>query len=721
MSRHALQATTLLLPALMFACSSNAGGGGGGLAPVDASTDSAATDTGSNETKDGGPDADNPDAGDPVTDGGGAVDAAANPADGGVADAGGDQDTGGVMDAGGEDDAGDTSDVGKPPVDAGGPVDGGSTPDAGGDQCLPKEYKPTADDDFGTGCSAAADAAYVKTLNTDAAKGDAFRKVVTSCLLTTGCTNQGDPNTKEGLKKITACTNECILLGAAKGIGLSCVNCYSLNGVCGFSKCLPNCAADSASAACKECLACECDPKTLACMQLPTDPVTGTKLAKDLKAGELVITEIQANPAAVSDAVGEWVEVYNTLAEDVDLNGLEIEGKTDSISTVDGQGKAVLIKAKGYAVLAINGDMAVNGGVSAHFVYDAKKISLPNSGGTITLKVGTLVIDSVTFASAKDGWPVIFSGKSQQLKPAILDAAANDSGANWCVSQKVYGAGDGGSPGAANEPCAADGDNDGVPDATDNCPTEINPSQYDEDGDKIGNDCDNCPKVKNPDQADADKDGVGDACPPPVCGDGKVEAPEECDDGNKKDGDGCSATCKTEAAGGGDGLIITEIMPNPAGVGDDKGEWFEVYNTSAKDIDLNGVALIGKGESKHTIDNQGPLVVKPKAYLVFGVNDDKALNGGITVHYVYKGIALGNSGSEITLQGGSGVLDKVVYAGSNKDGWPQWGGGMSLQLDPSKYDATANDAGAAWCVGTDLYGGGSKDKGTPGSANKPCN
>jgi cysteine-rich repeat protein len=31
--------------------------------------------------------------------------------------------------------------------------------------------------------------------------------------------------------------------------------------------------------------------------------------------------------------------------------------------------------------------------------------------------------------------------------------------------------------------------------------------------------------------------------PPPVCGDGYLEADEECDDGNVADGDGCSATC----------------------------------------------------------------------------------------------------------------------------------------------------------------------------------
>jgi len=53
---------------------------------------------------------------------------------------------------------------------------------------------------------------------------------------------------------------------------------------------------------------------------------------------------------------------------------------------------------------------------------------------------------------------------------------------------------------------------DGVPDATDNCPTVRNPDQADDDRDGVGNLCDNCPTVFNPAQGDSDQDGVGDLC-----------------------------------------------------------------------------------------------------------------------------------------------------------------------------------------------------------------
>lgn len=41
----------------------------------------------------------------------------------------------------------------------------------------------------------------------------------------------------------------------------------------------------------------------------------------------------------------------------------------------------------------------------------------------------------------------------------------------------------------------------------------------------------------------------------PVCGNGKMESGEECDDGNKADGDGCSSSCLLENGFCGDGIV----------------------------------------------------------------------------------------------------------------------------------------------------------------------
>ena len=55
-------------------------------------------------------------------------------------------------------------------------------------------------------------------------------------------------------------------------------------------------------------------------------------------------------------------------------------------------------------------------------------------------------------------------------------------------------------------------------------------------------------------------------------------------------------TCSTVAcpSGGGE-LIITEIMQNPAAVGDNDGEWFEVYNTTGSAIDMLGYTIKAGG------------------------------------------------------------------------------------------------------------------------------
>ena len=99
-------------------------------------------------------------------------------------------------------------------------------------------------------------------------------------------------------------------------------------------------------------------------------------------------------------------------------------------------------------------------------------------------------------------------------------------------------------------PPAPDRDNDGVPDAQDNCPDHVNAEQADGDGDAVGDACDNCQAVSNPDQADADGDGVGDACqtdPDDFDGDGVPDESDNCPDYNPSqadaDGDGIGDLC----------------------------------------------------------------------------------------------------------------------------------------------------------------------------------
>jgi hypothetical protein len=79
--------------------------------------------------------------------------------------------------------------------------------------------------------------------------------------------------------------------------------------------------------------------------------------------------------------------------------------------------------------------------------------------------------------------------------------------------------------------CLPDADEDGVPDATDNCPSAPNAGQEDGDADTIGDACDNCPATANAGQENAVHPATpeGDACED-ADGDAVVDATDNCPD-----------------------------------------------------------------------------------------------------------------------------------------------------------------------------------------------
>jgi len=165
-----------------------------------------------------------------------------------------------------------------------------------------------------------------------------------------------------------------------------------------------------------------------------------------------------------------------------------------------------------------------------------------------------------------------------------------------------------------------------------------------------------------------------------------------------------------EAADPGD-VIINEVMQNPDAVNDADGEWFELYNVSDLNIDIDGWVIADDGGQRHTIDNGSPLVVPTGGYLVLGNNDDMNTNGGYECDYVYSGWGyLGNGDDEIILE-----QDGVEMARLNYDGGPVWpdptGHSMAWTGPPGDYQD-----GSDWVEETVVqYGDG--DYGTPGGPN----
>ncbi len=448
----------------------------------------------------------------------------------------------------------------------------------------------------------------------------------------------------------------------------------------------------------------------------------GCSVETPLSFGDLVITELMVDTTAVNDSVGEWIELYNPTTETHDINGVELR-QGSKVHVINAGTANLLVAPKSYAVIGINADKQFNGGVAMTYGYSS--VSLTNVSGEVQLLWGNTLVDSVKYASKTNGWQSFKAGFSLQLSNDKLNATDNDIGKNWCKSKTPYGAGDIGSPGAANAPCPPDFDGDEYPDATDNCPKIANSSQSDSDKDGVGNACDNCPTKANKDQADDNKDGKGNACsqPPAVCGDKVQQKGETCDDGNQKSGDGCSSTCQlevTQVKQSGE-VVITEILFDSTAVTDPNGEWFELTNPSNNEIDITGWTLADKDTKDVVIGGPNNKVTIPaKSSIVLGLKADKTINGGVTIAFAYpSSIALSNSskGGKIAIFSKDGTLvDQVQYqTTAGLLGWPGKSAGVAYQLAPAATDASSNDSGAAWCLATKSFGAG--DKGTPGAAN----
>jgi len=159
-----------------------------------------------------------------------------------------------------------------------------------------------------------------------------------------------------------------------------------------------------------------------------------------LAAGDLVISEFMANPAAVTDTAGEWFELLAT--RDVDLNGVQLT--SGSAGETLAAAACLRVPAGGYAVVARSDDGGVNGGLP--HVTALTGLSLANTTGSLSISSGGTVIDSISWVSTS-------TGASSQLDALKLDPVLNDGADAFCAGTQAYGAGDKGTPGTANGAC----------------------------------------------------------------------------------------------------------------------------------------------------------------------------------------------------------------------------------------------------------------------------
>ncbi len=174
-----------------------------------------------------------------------------------------------------------------------------------------------------------------------------------------------------------------------------------------------------------------------------------------------------------------------------------------------------------------------------------------------------------------------------------------------------------------------------------------------------------------------------------------------------------SGVTTSEVAGGqyvpqaGD-IIISEIMQNPNAVLDSNGEWFELYNTTANSIDLNGWTIKDLDTDSHVIS--GSLLMPGHGFLVLGIDSNSGTNGGVSVDYRYSGVTLANGADELLLLDENLTeIDRVEYDGGVS--WPD-PTGASMVFTGAPGDDNNNPAN--WTTATQTWSGSSGDKGSPG-------
>lgn len=181
-----------------------------------------------------------------------------------------------------------------------------------------------------------------------------------------------------------------------------------------------------------------------------TDDVVPQVTIDGVGVGDLVITEIMKDPAgAVADGDGEWFEILNRSGANVDLRNMVLSDNGGNAHRVNTN---VIVRNRGRAVIGINANPALNGGVTLNYSYQGAAFLLDNADDEVVLSNAFGEIARVNY---DDGvtFPDV-SGASLSLDPGLENETANNVGGNWCPSTATFGGlGQLGSPGLPNPPC----------------------------------------------------------------------------------------------------------------------------------------------------------------------------------------------------------------------------------------------------------------------------
>ena len=145
-------------------------------------------------------------------------------------------------------------------------------------------------------------------------------------------------------------------------------------------------------------------------------------------------------------------------------------------------------------------------------------------------------------------------------------------------------------------------------------------------------------------------------------------------------------------------IIFSELMSNPNILLDNLGEWFEIRNVGASELNLRDCVFSDAATSNFSINFD--LFIETGEYVTFAIS----ANPGFVpdINYNGSGLTLNDPADILTLTCNGIVIDSRNYTFSNS--------GSSSSL--------SNDDNAKWC--DDLVNPYNGDTGTPGSTNINC-
>ena len=180
-------------------------------------------------------------------------------------------------------------------------------------------------------------------------------------------------------------------------------------------------------------------------------PIEGDGRCASIEPGDLVVTEVLANPEG-ADGDREYIELFNASGALVDLDGVVL-----STARADGQlSKShrfvdVWVEAGEYFVVGNAADEAAPAFLD--YSYGNALGSLRNSDAQVSLSCGAKLIDRLVYDRTSDGRALELDGA---LTP---NHETNDEPARWCAARTEGPAladGSFGTPGQPNDPCSAE-------------------------------------------------------------------------------------------------------------------------------------------------------------------------------------------------------------------------------------------------------------------------